>query len=186
MNHFEPKLKIDERGVFLLELAIVAPLILLFVLGGVEFNAYLRAEQRLAVLTREASTAAFRECDRLAYAASASLERCLKREAYNSVQHARDAFGDVKIVLSVYAFETAPGVGAIERKAFVAIESTDSTLWRQSTHFDKARLQTGFRPALDSMGSLLIAEVYTAHQPPIRFLPMPALQRGFIYSVEIL
>ena len=92
--------KCNSYGIALVELAILAPLLLLLMVGGIEFVRALRLQTSLAYASRQLTIAALREC--LAPAASTT---CVADQTQLVFQASSNMGGGLRLMMSIWDYD---------------------------------------------------------------------------------
>ena len=99
---FHRRASYHARGVALVEIAILAPLLILLMVGGIEFVRALRLQTSLAYASRQLTIATLREC--LAPAASST---CVADQTQLAFQASSSMVGDLRIMMSIWDYDPA-------------------------------------------------------------------------------
>ncbi len=101
MNHSFSKKK-QSRGVLSVELAIVVPIVVLMLLGGIEFAQSLRVYESLVSINRQLNTALFRMC---LTRAPAQVQACIDNELTRVAATAPLSLPNVRLMASRWNFD---------------------------------------------------------------------------------
>lgn len=106
LQHADKRPSRDERGIVLLELAIALPIFVLLFLFSSEYVRALQAQQSLAVLSREAANAAFRDCIELD-----DMEECLDYVYENMTTSAQAVLPGAELLITIYTYDVDKKTG---------------------------------------------------------------------------
>jgi hypothetical protein len=163
----------SEKGVGIIEFAIILPLFVLIVLGIIEFSRVVIIREELASLAREAANAAYRSCP----TSGANADICNIQTA-DFIRNAAIAsnYSPARLRVIISSYKVAPNeshIGAAGADK-VAIKGQNFSL---ATHYDWTKIQNS--PLNDILsksgqfrvGYLVIGEVLYVHSPLFTFIP---------------
>lgn len=91
----------NERGIALVELALVVPVLFFIILAAVEYGMLLKKYEQLSHISREAANSAFREC-----ATQATPQACIDTVTARSTQAAQVLVPGAAVILSLYRYDS--------------------------------------------------------------------------------
>ena len=170
----------DARGVALLELALVTPLLLLLFVGTLEYSRVIRTKQAVGSFTRELSKTVARQCrseiegydEENAAESNALLSACLGQYSGSAVIRIGAETLKVDVLASVYkwkvsdasviaaGFSTGPMNCPVSIAGALTIECSS-----RASKLDAATVSARHGTALSSAGDLVFIETYLAFEP---------------------
>ena len=169
MNHFKRQAESGDnagcRGAFLLEFAIVLPLLVMLFFLSLELNFYMLDLERIEFMARESAKTAFRKCHVVPAAqqgaAGSYVSTCLRNSVADIAAYGQNTYGDFKVIVSYYDLtETSPGVQEV--RAFLTEEVAPINTSFTSLHskIDTATVQAKWRTLLDLSQTVIVTEIY--------------------------
>ena len=150
----------ENHGAVLLELTIALPILILLFLTSIEYVRALQSQQSMAVLTREAANAAFRDCLELD-----DMSRCMDVIHENMTTSAGMVLSRSEIMISVYVNEADPKTGA-ETVVLKAIRpASGETPLGKKSKYTLANFQGPQAAFIQLHQKIAIAEIFYEFQP---------------------
>lgn len=192
----------DERGNSLLEFMLVLPIIVLMLVGTVEFSRIFRVREVMSLIAREAANEAFRECFELqnvpcSGATESATDGCLDLRVQTIMDRIGNSFPNGVLTISMYRWDritsTVDLIGFATSAGGPPENATKYSDVNDPGHLgvaDHPRL----RPLIERNTVLFIAEVYGGF--PFFFQDAPTYQvmndmdvgtkpLGFDFAVEL-
>lgn len=146
----------SERGVAIIELAIVLPMLILLFFGAIELVRALQMQERMTVLTKEAANIMFRDClelDEPALTQAAGADACMNKALADIDNASRFVMPGALWILSLYDKDSAtPG----------NLKARVSSAGAPASRFDTNPVPNGL---LLSQGKIVTAEVFFTYRP---------------------
>lgn len=152
-----------SQGTFLLEFALVSPLIFFLVVAALTYNEFIQLDQKMELITRQAAVSAFHRCIGPWRAAGIlpgeRVEPCLQIVSNNTFEHGRELFSDVKVILSYFELDRS---GRIVRRTRVKTVHRDSRVLDRPTSggMESAEVEERFRSVIEATGGIVITEIF--------------------------
>lgn len=189
----------SARGAAYIELILVLPILILIVLGCLEFSNAIRTQQALAMISREAGNKIFRRCSEINEASA--LQDCVRlgySEVYNSSTTAltlrtQDTAQRLDLIVGVYKYDndctgnSCPTLDAVFPGTSInRPEIQASSRFSRSHFFDSG---ARYNQLLGDNRVVVTGEVFLAYTPIIPFVGNLFFARGpggrLLYEVAL-
>lgn len=191
-----PNLPNNERGVAMIELMLMLPIVLMFAFVSLEISRYLKTDMELSFVAKEISKHVFRDCEgRLKdYQNSGDdeerdlLDTCLENVASDYKTYwVKDVFPDTKILISVYSSHPNLLSGTTPAEVVMRIvERRGRGIQTFQSRFTDELVIEQYLDLVQSTESIFIIEVYVPNRPYLPgFAALANLVGGPIYAASI-
>lgn len=160
-------LSAETSGAVIMELALALPVLVLLFLSSTEYVRALQVQQTLAVVSREAANATFRDCVELD-----NVDECLDYVYDRMFDSSQKALPGMELIITIYTYDFDPitGVEKIER-AGVRPASAATPKGRPSK-FSLAEFQGPKKAFMQLQQKIAIAETFVSFTPIIENAPI--------------
>ncbi len=170
----------NQKGNSLLELAIVLPILITLIYGGIEVSRSLSVMQKLTSLSREAASISYRECTLLAPETSRACVVNIVTHLGNDIQA---VLPGAQLVVSIYRKDKVTPAFV---RHFTAPVSSDAAYTTRFPETGSASLTVKANSILTHpyhFEELAVAEVFYQHSAILNFVP--GASNGEFYDVTI-
>jgi hypothetical protein len=161
------KSKSCERGIALVEFAIIVPVLFAIIFGGIELARALRVQKMVSTMSREVANIAFRECT----PALEPVQACLENVVERVVPLSSPGMSEVIVIVSVYRVNPVTGFVEQAGTARGFADASDPEPNLQSRICLSGCLENLNSSLVRDAGMIAVGEVYSRFTPIVGIIP---------------